>query len=324
MNQNLTALGIVQKFGNSSLAYHKLQFDIRPSVFEDRVLISYRRMGDHCYILGDPVGPTEALRPAIGNFLSRNPDSTWIQINQRTADVLDEYGYYINCFGVETKIDLPFSLTGKQKADVRLLCNAAKRNRVTIQEIYDRRLLFSHNQKLRIGYSRRKRPFSFLARPLEYRDEINTRIFGAYRNNQLVAFSLFDPIYENEKIVGYAESITQRLPDAPKGSRTLVLVEAMKQLHAEGIKRMELGVSPYYKIKEHDQNSPYRKNFLTSVIFRSSYAYGDRFYSFQGLSFYKSRYRGEEQPVYFAGRKDFAVFDLLRIYKITTGTWYPF
>lgn len=324
MNQNLIALGIVQKFGNSSLAYHKLQYDIRPSVYEDKVLISYQKMGEHCFVLGDPVGPTADLKPAMANFMERNPNSTWIQINRRTADILDEYGYYINCFGIETKIELPFSLEGKDKADIRLLCNAAQRNNIEINEIFDRRLLFDNAQNLLIGYIRRKQPFSFLARPLEYRDEINTRIFGAYHNNRLVAFSLFDPIYNSEQVIGYAESIIQRLPNAPKGSRTLVLVEAMKQFHREGINRVELGVSPYYKIGQYDRNSDYKKNRLNSTIFKSSYTLGDRFYSFRGLSFYKSRYRGVERPVYFASPKRIAILDLFRIYKLTTGSWNPF
>lgn len=324
MNQNITALGIVKKFGSSSLAYHKLQNDIKPVLFDDKVLISYQKMGNHCFILGDPVGPAEAVKPAIANFIKKNRNVTWLQINQHTADILTEFDYYINCFGVETKIELPFTLEGSQKSDLRLLYNAALKNKIKIREIYDRRLLFDKDRNLLIGYNRKKQPFSFLARPLEYRDEINTRIFGAFSKSDLIAFSLFDPIYHNDKIVGYAESIIQRLSNSPKGSRTLVLIEAMKQFNDEGIKRVELGVSPYYKIEPYDKCSNYKKNRLTSTVFKYSFKYGDRFYNFRGLSFYKSRFRGIETPVYFAGQKRFALFDLLRIYKLTTGSWSPF
>jgi lysylphosphatidylglycerol synthetase-like protein (DUF2156 family) len=98
---------------------------------------------------------------------------------------------------------------------------------------------------------------------------------------------------------------------------------ALRQFEAEGIKLVSLGLSPFHKVSEKSQACSLCNCRLTARLFEQLYRFGEFSFNYRGLSFHKSRFKGDEKTVYYASRSRLPLAELLRIYKLTTGRWVP-
>ena len=205
----------LRQHGNKAISYHTLQNDLKYYI-DNKGYIAYQSIGSHILVLGDPICDDVYLNILLDKFLAKFPEATFIQISSNTSHILSQMGYYINSIGVETKLNLPFLLSGRKKSDVRHLYNSAQKRGVTVREITGEQKLLFESEHLLTGIKRNrtgvrfKNNLSFLARaPIPY-FEFDVRVFGSFYKNKLVGISIFDPIYERGEVIAYAEVVPRR------------------------------------------------------------------------------------------------------------------
>jgi hypothetical protein len=78
------------------------------------------------------------------------------------------------------------------------------------------------------------------------------KFFAFARDGKLVAFSFFDPIYQDGQVVGYSTSFKRRLPESDPFICTAILQSAIDTFRQEGRKWLHLGLSPMADIEDKD------------------------------------------------------------------------
>lgn len=332
---------LIKQYGSYSLAYHTLQSTLQHHVLPDQGYVAYRSantigpFGNTAFALGDPVVSEDGLPIILEDFICKHPQAAFYQIGERTARLLNDMGLYVNEFGIDTIVDLPFSKEGKKRRDVRLMYNRAEKTGVQVIEISDGNFEkhgFNQSNAYHLSDSwigskvSSRQELSFLARPYTVDEEFDVRKFYAVHEGMIVGFSVFDPVYSGDQIVGYAEVVARTDENAPKGTRDYVLMRAMEQFADEGIPEVSLGLSPLHEIK---MIVPGTENFNRSRVaqwfFSSMYEHFDGItFNFKGLQFKKERYvkdlqdsEGRIQKVYMASTKENSLLEILTAYSIT-------
>lgn len=253
-------------------------------------------------ILSDPVCDSQQYKKIITKFLEKYPNVIFVQSSRAMAEVLSNMGFEVNCFGVETDINLVnFDLKGKQRAKLRQWRNKCEREGVKVneQEIADYPSKESI-EKLSRDWLKKKggKEYNFLVRPLRFENEQDVRYFWAHQNKKLIGLAAFDPIYNNNKVVGYYHNIDRFDDAAPHGTSASIVLHAMEQFKKDGVETLSLGMSPLYLqrglSKELNYNVRTRKSFW--------YAFDklNWIYPFKGNASHKNKFNGEKYPVYFS------------------------
>ncbi len=74
----------------------------------------------------------------------------------------------------------------------------------------------------------------FIVRPIVYVDEIDVRKFVALKDDTVVGFIIFDPMYEDGKVKGYIANHLRSNLDRSYSVVDFILLEAMEIFKAEG------------------------------------------------------------------------------------------
>lgn len=315
---------MLRRCGSNPISWLTLQPNLEYFGNSDRAFVAFSEMGGNAYVLGDPICPPDCVDQILDQFLREKPNAAFVQVHTDTAQALIKRKFFVSSFGVETSLSLPYSIHGREKKDVRLLFNAAERSGLIVRELAPEERNLAADPKLTAGLNRRgqvrfKEGLSFLARSIIPEDD-EVRLFGGFINDDLVGVSVFDPMFSDGDVTGYAEVIPRRLPTAPKGTRVYILIKAMEQFALEGVGEVNLGLSPLCPCQStyHLPTAP-----VTGWLLEKTYKHGSSFFNFKGLTFHKSRFRGRETEVFFASRSRLAIIDLWRIYRLTTGRWFP-
>ncbi len=316
---------LLRSFGRHPLAYHSLQPGLSLFEIDNCGYIAYQRCGGKAYVPGDPICHPDHSAVLLDRFLASHPEAVFIQVSAGTARHLRKRDFHVSRFGIETDLTLPYALGGGPRADIRHLYNRAQAAGISVRELslperqsdQARTLLYGPTGSRR----RFEKPFRFLARSGLPLDDDCIRVFGGFADGRLVGLSVFDPMWWQEQVVGYAEVIPRRAIEVPKGTRTCILIEAMAQFASEGIERVSLGLSPL--AAEYDTADDLVNARFTEWLMQQVYRFGSRIFNFKGLAFHKSRFRGEERTVYLAGTSRAAIQDLWRIYYLVTGKVLP-
>jgi phosphatidylglycerol lysyltransferase len=118
-------------------------------------------------------------------------------------------------------------------------------------------------------------------------------LFVAERDGGAVAFLVATPIPARD---GWLVEQIVRGTRAPNGTAELLLYHAAKELAAEGWALLTLGLAPLAHRAQPsvDQTPPWLRGVLSALR-----AYGKRFYNFEGLENFKSKFPGAQwAPVY--------------------------
>ena len=156
------------------------------------------------------------------------------------------------------------------------------------------------------------RPFCFDVEP-------DVRRFFLYDGEgNLTAFVYFDPIYQNERVIGYTTSFKRRVPDASPYCEMGITKYAIEQFQSEGRQLVKLGLSPLAEI----ENRQFRSNPMMHWSFR----YGFRsfwvnrfFYNLKGHAQFKNRFGGVAEKTHYAApmlASDLRIFAMLRLCRI--------
>jgi len=351
-------LAHIRQNGESSLAYAALQPNIKHFLDPDRGFIAYNlggRFNESVIVLGKPICSDSDLEQLVESFSSSYPKAVYFQVDRQTAKVLNQFKYKINDFGLETYLDLTnetyrgkqveqYSLAGKKKQNIRTAYNRAKKEGIEIIEkpfddIDPSDILDISNEWI-LTKLVSTGELKYLARPiginedsgvalpdqpyLRYQDDEGVRVFFAYSpKGEILAFTIYDPIYYRGELVGYAANVLRKKKEAqdqlrePTDNRTgkevtpgildAINVEAMNRFKEESINIMALGLSPFADINDQEfiteDNLKGIHNLWTHNIFSFYYDHGNALFNFQKLTHHKALYRGREEKTFFAAKQ---------------------
>jgi phosphatidylglycerol lysyltransferase len=262
-------------------------------------------------ILGNPICHETHYISIINKFLIiKNQPIIFLHHDERLTNCLKALEYKTNMFGTETILNLPtFTLKGKSRAKIRQWLNKASREQIICEEIQLTPLNYQYIKKISEAWLSKKKftNFGILTRPLMEINEADVRFFIAKQHNQMIAFAGFDPMYQNQDIIGYYHNFDRMLPSAPNGTGAAILIHAMNKFHTEGIKSVSLGLSPLYKLK----NYPTQNKFTLKAL-RFTFKNFNFIYPFKGNASHKKKFDGRTNNIYFSSKNN-SIYELLII-----------
>jgi len=289
-------LTYLRKYGNHCLSFSLLQPEMHYFDVPAMGFIAFRQKWGSCFVLSDPVCEVKDSEAMLREFLNQGKHTTFVQISQDTAELLHEkFGYYATQFGVEITVDLQtWDLKGKKKQIIRTSVNHAKKEGVVIEEkgaSEGCRQLTDEWLKTR---KVKKREIGFLIRPMDMEYQEGTRKFFAYLKGELIGFIYFDPVYSDNRIIGYVPNISRFSNKFKSGIFYPLMIQAMETFKQEGVKNMNLGLCP---LAADEKDMPFESGILKNIN-RLLYNHGNWIFSFKGLYFTKSRFGGTDSRIY--------------------------
>ncbi len=300
----------LMKHGREALAYATLQSGLEYFI-DEHGYIAYTTVQHPVFsrkpkqiAFSDPVCAIENYPKIIENFLSVNPRAVFACVSEACAVVLRERKFKVNCIGYEAELPVQtYNTRGnwKELDMIKRARNEAKREGLTVREEdiekVDRQSLEAVSHRWIGGKKVNDREIWIYARRAVFTHEEGVRKFVAYdRDNKIVGFAFYDPMYRDGNVFGYSANIL-RCDESRFGRlATAIHMEAMEKFKPEGREVLNLNLSPFIKLAE----GKFNDDFGSKIFFKLSAKYGNAIYNFQGLAFHKSKYRGQEKFLYFA------------------------
>lgn len=316
----------VRRYGNFSIAYETLARQL--DTFRVAGLpgyLAYAQVDTFAILVGDPVSDhgAELLRAFVSWCRQHNWHPCALQIGETTAGQLRELGLAATKMGIETFIDLPNfdpHLRGKRYEPVRNFFNIAQRMGLRIEERPVGAVPVAEIKRVSnawLATKKNRHELRLLLRPLSLNNEPDVRWFFAFaQNGRLLGFISFNPVWEDNGIIGYSANIErfslagQNLPSRFNLVKTISLVAA-RLFRAEGKRQIALGLSPLHAL--HD--SPFNDDPALLAVF-ADLAERDDLYAFQGMARHKRDYPDRvERPVFYAGVQEAAGESVLQVLR---------
>jgi lysylphosphatidylglycerol synthetase-like protein (DUF2156 family) len=276
--------------------------------------------GERTLVAGDPLAAPGALPHAIREFLRRHPGASFFQVTRPTADALRRFGYRKAHLGLEMRIPLrAWSASGRDQQNLRTALNRAHREGLEIMEARCEDFGAHALMRLSAAWMKtktlRSRDLAFFARPAVYADEPAVRKFFAVRSGEPRAFVAFDPLFRDGRAFGYVANILRQDPREAPGLCDAVILHAAVQFKKEGLEQLNLGMLPFCPAPPGDDSA--RGPLLSRLIVETNWKLLNHLFNHRGIAFHKRRWRGEEVPVYYAGKPFAAVGDFVGAARIT-------
>lgn len=282
---------IAEKYANQSIQIFSLAKDYLHFTQEDSPegYISYKVANGVAMIIGNPCTKNSS-EEIIDKWLNFTHEHDWIpasyQAQGEFLDILKEKGFHSIPIGVEALIDLDtFTLEGKNMQDLRASKNKAEKEDWTIREFtpadwekirnLDKKWLKIHGNK-EIGFAMGKSSQKYLS-------ETRTMLLLDKDDNLLAYLNNIELPGNNSRAV----DLMRRDPDARyRGMMELLFINEINQAKADGKKYYDLGFSP---LAEMDKSLS--DNKLAYKLLKLVYEKQKRYYDFQGLHHFKSKFR---------------------------------
>ena len=328
----------LRRHGHEALAYATLQEGMEYFVDEDGYL-AYTSVRHPVFarktqriVLSDPVCAPENYTRLVRHFLEHSPRAAFAVISERCAEALRGMGFKANCVGYEPEISIQtYNTKGnwKELDLIKRARNEARREGVVIREENGAAL---HKQDFEAVSSKwisakkvNDREIWIYARRPVFGHEEDVRKFVAYdKTGQVAGFVFYDPMYRDGKVFGYSANISRCDEERFGRLATAVHMEAVEKFKGEGKEVLNLLLAPFVKL----EMGKYNDDLGSKLFFKLSARFGNNIYNFKGLSFHKSKYRGQEKPLYWASNSlipsndvylAFLSADITRSYFSTLG-----
>jgi|GEM_PF-1709403 len=288
--------------------------------------VNYFRSGSGVILaIGDPICRAVDIEELISRFLAEFPSACFVQVSAETAAVLSRSGYYVNNFGIETELMLQsWQCQGPRSHMLRKNMKKALRAGVEVVEISDNPVRLAECRAVSESWLKQTKgtdvELTLLTRPPVFDCEPLTRKFAAYLHGQAVGVAFFDPISACCERKHYVFQIVRSAPDAIPGIGTLLLLAAADQFRREGIEILSLGLSPLSL----PPREPFRHSLMTGLILRLFRRATARLYNYSGIEFYKSRFGGNERPVFLCCKSATALWQISALAHSTDMVWSRF
>lgn len=282
---------IAEKYAIQSIQIFSLAKDYLHFIQEDGFegYISYKVTNGVAMIVGNPCTKSSP-KQIIDKWLNYTQEHDWIpasyQAQGEFLEILKSKGFQSTPIGVEALIDLDtFTLEGKSMQDLRYTKNKAEKEELVIREFLpsdwekvknlDRKWLKIHGNK-EIGFAMGKSSQKYLS-------ETRTMLLLDKDDNLLAYLNNIELPGNNSRAV----DLMRRDPDVrQKGVMELLFINEINQAKADGKKYYDLGFSP---LAEMDKSLS--DNKIAYKLLKLIYEKQKRYYDFQGLHHFKSKFR---------------------------------
>jgi lysylphosphatidylglycerol synthetase-like protein (DUF2156 family) len=294
----------LRRHGDFSLAYSVVSEPYLKSFGDERGFIAYAQNMGYTFALGEPLAGPEHMEALLDDFIRTFGKPVFASINETTSRLLQKRGYRVNYFGYDTCIDLPgHTFAGGDGKKIRYTTSWLKTNGMRVEE----RRLDDFAPELLAPIARRwretrvaRREVRFLNRSVLTADAPDVRrFFVVTAEDQPLAFISFDPVYRDDRIIGYLASQKRRDPEGSSYLDLGIMRHAIDRFKAEGLEVCYLGLSPLAPMG----TESFRDDPLIRRLFRFAYESAwtnRRIFNVQGIAAYKRRFRGREIPYYIA------------------------
>ncbi|MEN3942093.1 DUF2156 domain-containing protein [Prosthecobacter sp. SYSU 5D2] len=300
----------IQRYGSGSLAYATLQQGMEYFVHELGYIAFittthpvFARKPKRI-VLTDPICDPNNRQALISAFLQEFPSAVFGVVSEECATLLRQMGFKVNCVGYEPELPIQtYNTSGnwKELDMIKRARNEARREGISIREVDITQVPLEQLNALSAKWLQGKkvndREIWIYARRPVYQHEQDVRKFVAFdKEGTAVGYVFYDPMYRDGKIYGYSANIV-RCDEALYGRlATSIHMVAMEVFKPEGAEILNLMLCPF----THLENGLYADDLMTKWFFQISQRFGGEIYNFKGLAFHKSKYRGQEKPVYYA------------------------
>jgi lysylphosphatidylglycerol synthetase-like protein (DUF2156 family) len=283
-------------------------------------------------VLSDPVCAQSDLPTVLDEFLKTNSRVAFAVVSERCAAALRERGFKVNCIGFESELPIQtYNTQGnwKELDLIKRARNEVKREGLVIREEPTEKVQRANLSEVSARWIANKkvndREIWIYARRPVFEHEEDVRKFVAYdKDGKAVGFVFYDPLYRDGRVFGYSANIV-RCDESRYGRlASAVHMEAIEKWKPEGREVLNLMLAPFVKL----EHARFNDDRIVRLFLETSARYGNDIYNFQGLSFHKAKYRGEEKYLYFASNRAlpnndiylaFLSSDITRSYFSTVG-----
>lgn len=255
-------------------------------------------------VVGDPAGNPKAFDGLLEEFLVFCRTNDWlpafVHTDPRFTELYKRHGFALQKIGEEAVVSIKDFLAHEARNKYfRQIGNKFAKQGYSVEILQPphspahiaRLKQISNDWLARPGRKERRfmmgycTPKYLQQGPAAVLKDANGRIQGFI--NQIPSFDAkeanFDMLRQSDK--------------APGNSSDFMLLEFIKHLETQGFERINLGLCPLAGLDTSDE-----ANSVTNNALRFLYANGDRFYSFNGLKRFKSKYNPEWHSRYIAYR----------------------
>jgi len=327
--------GYLQKHGRNAFSYATLQKGMEYFIDDSMGYVAYSSVKHPIFapkgkkiVLGDPVCSRDKVSDLTDCFLENCGEPVFTVVSESCAESLRGLDFKINSIGYEPVLDVQnYNTKGDWKkldAIRRARNQILKKDRkgkvleekvkITEEDVekISRADLEKVSKSWHKGKILNKREIWIYARNPVYSQEQDVRkFFARTKDGELVGYAFYDPIYEDDSVVGYSAN-TVRCDESNYRKLSIAInMVACEKFKDEGVKEFNLCIAPFDKT----DRGKFNDHAFTSSFIKLLRRYGDRVYNFGGLSFYKGKYRAEEKQVYMASRGLIPANDLYLAFK---------
>ena len=256
--------------------------------------VIYSEFGKVWLAAGDPLAPLEDMRELARRFLAhakeQNRVVAFVPTSAEFARMVAANDFAAVKVGAAPYFDLKtWNPRGDSAKNLRSGVNQARRAGVTIEALRD---IPDEEQKKEtaqlcmhwLGKRRAGMTFGWLVALDPFLHSEYKKYFAARLNDKLVGFLAASPIPARKG--WYLEDVLQE-PDAPKGTATLLVFEALTKLKLEGAELATLGTSP---LATDGPNDIPTEHPTTARVLEMASTHLSAFYNFEGLRRFKGKF----------------------------------
>ncbi|WP_373899202.1 phosphatidylglycerol lysyltransferase domain-containing protein [Haloimpatiens sp. FM7315] len=267
-----------------------------------KVMIQYAKIKDVLVVLGDPIGDKELIGEAIcefQNFADKYALATaFYRINVGNLPEYHENGYYFFKLGEEAIVDLSeFDLKGKKKQSLRTAKNKFEKSGFSFEVIeppYDIALM----ARLKVISEdwlngRKEDKFSMGWFNKKYLEKSPIALVKNEKS-EIIAFISLLPYYDDATL---SIDLMRFQNNSPNGLMEILFLNMILWAKDKGYKRFSLGMAPLSNVGVSARSHSGEK--FAKFIFN----YGNHWYNFRGLRYFKSKFEPNWEPRFFAYQK---------------------
>lgn len=312
----------LKKWGSSPISYSILQKGLC-DYYNASGLVSYANYLTYNFVLGDPICPEYEKIDFLQEVITKLKFPAFVQVQEDTARLLhDKFRYKINQLGIETSINIQtYSLLNDtKKTNVRAFIrkgNAQSKVYELTQEELRRDFNITIQDMVKfseewLSGKTKKKDLRFLIRNIVYEDEPFVRKFYSItQDGKLMGFVFFNPIFKEDRIIGYCADMMRSSKESSKGHIAYVIFSAIEKFKQEKKDIVSLGLSPCANLTYSD----FRQDHVTFYMLKMFYYFGNKVYNFKGINEHKRQYQGLEYKVYSATHRTFPWIENFAINK---------
>ena len=257
--------------------------------------VSYKVTDGVAMAIGNPCCTTSSSAQITDKWINFAQEHDWIpavyQAQDEFFEVLKNRGFHSIPIGVEALINLDtFTLEGKAMQDLRATKNKAEKENWIIREFLssDWEKVRNLDKKWLKIHGNKENSFAMGKSSLKYLSETRTMLLLDSDNNLLAYLNNIELPGNNSRAV----DLMRRDPEVTrKGVMELLFLNEIMQAKAEGKKYYDLGFSPLAEMDKSLADNKIAFSLLTLV-----YEKQKRYYDFQGLHHFKSKFRPIWKP----------------------------